>query len=160
MEDSNLQETIADLHVGFLDRCATITQIFRIVKVAELPFYGTLIGVISQLQGVSPSAYLPSNGSPRTVTHGTLQPMALAQTDGFEPPHRGFKGPCLHRLAMSVCLQMVGVEPTYRNTTIHAESNGFSSSNPANDGTTFVLHLHIPRCAASFRQPLPLRGNT
>lgn len=29
MEDSNPQETIADLHVGFLDRCATITRIFR-----------------------------------------------------------------------------------------------------------------------------------
>ena len=32
MEDSNPQETIADLHVGFLDRCATVTRIFRIVR--------------------------------------------------------------------------------------------------------------------------------
>lgn len=32
MEDSNPQETIADLHVGFLDRCATVTPIFRIVR--------------------------------------------------------------------------------------------------------------------------------
>ena len=29
MEDSNPQETIADLYVGFLDRCATITPIFH-----------------------------------------------------------------------------------------------------------------------------------
>ena len=32
MEDSNPQETIADLYVGFLDRCATVTLIFRIVR--------------------------------------------------------------------------------------------------------------------------------
>lgn len=35
MEDSNPQETIADLYVGFLDRCVTITLIFR-VAVPEL----------------------------------------------------------------------------------------------------------------------------
>ena len=36
MEDSNPQETITDLHVGFLDRCATITPIFRVVAQPEL----------------------------------------------------------------------------------------------------------------------------
>ena len=30
MEDSNPQETIADLYVGFLDRCLTVRLIFRI----------------------------------------------------------------------------------------------------------------------------------
>ena len=37
MEDSNPQETIADLHVGFLDRCATVTLIFRVCRRAA-PF--------------------------------------------------------------------------------------------------------------------------
>ena len=40
-------------------------------------------------------------------------------------------------------VHMAGVEPAYRDTSSHAESNGFSSSYPANDGITIMLHMQI-----------------
>lgn len=44
------------------------------------------------------------------------------------------------RYTTTVCFKLqAGVEPACRNTAIRAESNCFSSSNPAIDGTTIVL---------------------
>ena len=65
MEDSNPQETIADLHVGFLDRCATITPIFRIAGLSRLSLgdkahaIGTLVKVAPLVvgAGLEPATY-------------------------------------------------------------------------------------------------------
>ena len=108
MEDSNPQETITDLHVGFLDRCATVTPIFRI---AELPFCGTFIGVISQPDSRCRRAYLPFIGSPN-VTRRTVRVLALVGRGGIEPPFPVLQTGTHPSMSSSRMEGPVGFEPT------------------------------------------------
>ena len=58
---------------------------------------------------------------------------------------RAFRRPSLVSGSLAQCKPQTqaGVEPAYRNTTIRAESNGFSPAYPLTGGTTLVLLRHI-----------------
>ncbi len=92
MEDSNPQETIADLHVGFLDRCATITPIFRIAGLSRLSFRQSTRNLhLSQVGTYGGSARTRTLDSPvmsRAFFHLNYRAVVSAKRreGGNEPP--------------------------------------------------------------------------
>lgn len=80
---------------GYEPRDLTVCPICRI---AELPFCGTFIGVISQPHSLCRRAYLPSIGR-SNVTRRTVRILALVPVAGLEPAIFALSGRCSAKLS-------------------------------------------------------------